>query len=72
MPNREPETRDLKEAHRRSADRVRSLLEELEAAEKEFAKLTEQVRALNESVPRRQPWWRPGNGSHTEKNSVSG
>lgn len=39
----------LKEAHRQSAARVRTLLEELELAEKEFARLTDKVRKLNES-----------------------
>lgn len=46
MPNRE-----LKDAHRRSADRIRELLEELESAEKEFNRLTEKIRAL-EPPPR--------------------
>ena len=54
MSNREPEIPDLKEAHRRSAQRVRELLEELEAAEKEFARLTDKVRALNASAPLRK------------------
>ncbi len=54
MSNREPEIRDLKEAHRKSAERVRTLLEELEAAEKEFAILTDRVRALNEVIPMRK------------------
>ena len=46
MPTQESDARELKEAHRRSAERVRILLEELEMAEKEFARLTEKVRAL--------------------------
>lgn len=50
MSNREPEVRELKEAHRISAERVRTLLEELEVAEKEFARLTDRVRALNETL----------------------
>ena len=54
MPNREPEIRELKEAHRKSAERVRTLLEELEAAEKEFAILTDKVRALNQALPPRK------------------
>ena len=49
MPNREPEIRDLKEAHRKSAEKVRTLLAELEAAEREFARLTDRVKALTES-----------------------
>jgi hypothetical protein len=56
MTNREPETRELKEAHRHSAERVRTLLEELEAAEKEFAILTDKVKALNESIPPRSEY----------------
>jgi uncharacterized protein (UPF0335 family) len=37
----------LKEARRQSAAKVRALLEQLEEAEKEFAAISEQVRALH-------------------------
>ena len=46
MSNRERERLELKEAHRRSAERVQRLLEELEIAEREFAGLTEKMKAL--------------------------
>ena len=49
MPNQESDVRELREAHRKSAEKVRTLLEELEAAEKEFAHLTDKVRALNQT-----------------------
>ncbi len=44
----------LKEAHRRSADRVRALLEELEVAELEFVRLTEKVRMMVEPALERR------------------
>ena len=54
----------LKEAHRRSAEKVQSLLEQLEAAEREFARLTDRLRASRQenrsAVPRTPRLQHPG------------
>ncbi len=54
MQKPEPDIREIKEAHRRSADKVRELLEQLEEAEREFAHLTERIRALSNSMPAKE------------------
>ena len=46
---------ELKEAHRRSAARIRELLEELETAEEEFNRLTERIKALEPLRPKESP-----------------
>ena len=51
MQNTEPEIRAVEEARRRSAQKVRSLLEQLEAAEREFDALSKKMKALSETLP---------------------
>ena len=41
----------VEEARRRAAAKVRSLLEQLEAAEREFEALTEKAKMLSGSIP---------------------
>ncbi len=53
MHGTEPDLRTVEEARRRSAAKVRSLLEQLEAAEKEFDALTKKFKALSEATPPR-------------------
>jgi hypothetical protein len=53
METTEPDIHELKEARRKSAARVRSLLEELEAAEREFEALTQKVKIVSEALPLR-------------------
>ena len=51
MQSTEPDLRAVEEARRRAAARVRSLLEQLEAAEREFDTLTKKVRLLAANQP---------------------
>ena len=51
MQSTEPDLRAVEEARRRAAAKVRSLLEQLEAAEREFDALTKKAKLLLESAP---------------------
>ena len=51
MQSTEPDLRAVEEARRRAAAKVRSLLEQLEAAEREFDTLTKKVRLLAQNQP---------------------
>jgi hypothetical protein len=51
MQSTEPDLRAVEEARRRAAAKVRSLLEQLEAAEREFDTLTKKFRLLAQSQP---------------------
>lgn len=51
MQNPEPDIHAVKEARRQAAARVRSLLEQLEAAEREFDALTQKAKMLSETLP---------------------
>ncbi len=55
MQSSERDIHAVQEARRQAAARVRTLLEELEAAEREFEALTEKVKILTEALPPHNP-----------------